>query len=193
MTCGVKHIKFWTLKGNSLETRKGVFGKAGTPRCHMYYTYVQLCIVRRNSDTSLPCFWTRRRDLYWNAKRRHLQMERNAVISGSARSPHGITYYSTDILFSRRFQGFFSRVQSLPCVIVLRALLPALAMALSDCGILILNPLQNWTLLRRRTDTRACLFAACRGLVNRYSLEPKTARYLKFQSGNETSPNCLFR
>ncbi|XP_033734062.1 echinoderm microtubule-associated protein-like 6 [Pecten maximus] len=29
VSCGVKHIKFWTLCGNSLTSRKGVFGKAG--------------------------------------------------------------------------------------------------------------------------------------------------------------------
>lgn len=29
VSCGVKHIKFWTLRGNSLNPKKGVFGKAG--------------------------------------------------------------------------------------------------------------------------------------------------------------------
>ncbi|XP_006816118.2 echinoderm microtubule-associated protein-like 6 [Saccoglossus kowalevskii] len=29
VTCGVKHIKFWTLCGNSLTAKKGVFGKVG--------------------------------------------------------------------------------------------------------------------------------------------------------------------
>ncbi|XP_013391678.1 echinoderm microtubule-associated protein-like 6 [Lingula anatina] len=29
VTCGVKHIKFWTLSGNSLTSKKGVFGKVG--------------------------------------------------------------------------------------------------------------------------------------------------------------------
>ncbi len=29
VSCGVKHIKFWALKGNSLSAKKGVFGKAG--------------------------------------------------------------------------------------------------------------------------------------------------------------------
>ena len=28
-TCGVKHIKFWTLSGNMLVARRGVFGAAG--------------------------------------------------------------------------------------------------------------------------------------------------------------------
>lgn len=29
VTCGVKHIKFWTLCGNSLSGKKGIFGKKG--------------------------------------------------------------------------------------------------------------------------------------------------------------------
>ena len=29
VSCGVKHIKFWTLCGNSLSGKKGVFGKKG--------------------------------------------------------------------------------------------------------------------------------------------------------------------
>ncbi|XP_033122529.1 echinoderm microtubule-associated protein-like 6 [Anneissia japonica] len=29
VSCGVKHIKFWTLLGNSLTFKKGIFGKAG--------------------------------------------------------------------------------------------------------------------------------------------------------------------
>ena len=29
VSCGVKHIKFWTLKGNTLKPSKGIFGKAG--------------------------------------------------------------------------------------------------------------------------------------------------------------------
>lgn len=29
VTCGVKHIKFWSLCGNSLTGKKGIFGKAG--------------------------------------------------------------------------------------------------------------------------------------------------------------------
>ncbi|CAH3196152.1 unnamed protein product [Porites evermanni] len=29
VSCGVKHIKFWTLCGNALNPKKGVFGKAG--------------------------------------------------------------------------------------------------------------------------------------------------------------------
>ena len=29
VTCGVKHIKFWTLCGNSLSGKKGLFGKKG--------------------------------------------------------------------------------------------------------------------------------------------------------------------
>ena len=29
VTCGVKHIKFWTLRGNSLSGKKGLFGKKG--------------------------------------------------------------------------------------------------------------------------------------------------------------------
>ena len=29
VTCGVKHIKFWTMCGNTLTGRKGVFGKKG--------------------------------------------------------------------------------------------------------------------------------------------------------------------
>ena len=33
VTCGVKHIKFWKLCGNSLTAKKGIFGKAGTSVC----------------------------------------------------------------------------------------------------------------------------------------------------------------
>ena len=29
VSCGVKHIKFWTLCGNALTPQKGIFGKAG--------------------------------------------------------------------------------------------------------------------------------------------------------------------
>lgn len=29
VSCGVKHIKFWSLSGNTLTAKKGVFGKAG--------------------------------------------------------------------------------------------------------------------------------------------------------------------
>ncbi len=29
VTCGVKHIKFWSLCGNSLSGKKGIFGKIG--------------------------------------------------------------------------------------------------------------------------------------------------------------------
>ena len=29
VSCGVKHIKFWTLSGNTLSAKKGVFGKVG--------------------------------------------------------------------------------------------------------------------------------------------------------------------
>ncbi|PAA85883.1 hypothetical protein BOX15_Mlig016715g1 [Macrostomum lignano] len=29
VSCGVKHIKFWTLSGNSLSSKKGIFGKVG--------------------------------------------------------------------------------------------------------------------------------------------------------------------
>ena len=29
VTCGVKHIKFWTLCGNTLMGKKGIFGKKG--------------------------------------------------------------------------------------------------------------------------------------------------------------------
>ena len=29
ITCGVKHIKFWVLHGNSLSGKKGIFGKKG--------------------------------------------------------------------------------------------------------------------------------------------------------------------
>ena len=28
-TCGVKHIKFWSLSGNSLTGKKGIFGRVG--------------------------------------------------------------------------------------------------------------------------------------------------------------------
>ena len=30
VTCGVKHIKFWSLCGNTLSGKKGIFGKKGT-------------------------------------------------------------------------------------------------------------------------------------------------------------------
>ena len=29
VSCGVKHIKFWSLSGNTLNAKKGVFGKVG--------------------------------------------------------------------------------------------------------------------------------------------------------------------
>lgn len=29
VSCGVKHIKFWSLCGNALTAKKGVFGKTG--------------------------------------------------------------------------------------------------------------------------------------------------------------------
>ena len=29
VSCGVKHIKFWSLSGNTLTAKKGVFGKVG--------------------------------------------------------------------------------------------------------------------------------------------------------------------
>ena len=29
VSCGVKHIKFWTVSGNTLSAKKGVFGKVG--------------------------------------------------------------------------------------------------------------------------------------------------------------------
>lgn len=29
VSCGIKHIKFWTLSGNTLTAKKGVFGKVG--------------------------------------------------------------------------------------------------------------------------------------------------------------------
>lgn len=29
VSCGVKHVKFWTLCGNALTPKKGVFGKVG--------------------------------------------------------------------------------------------------------------------------------------------------------------------
>ena len=29
VSCGVKHIKFWSLCGNTLTSKKGVFGKVG--------------------------------------------------------------------------------------------------------------------------------------------------------------------
>ena len=29
VSCGVKHIKFWSLCGNTLTAKKGVFGKVG--------------------------------------------------------------------------------------------------------------------------------------------------------------------
>lgn len=29
VSCGVKHIKFWSICGNALTAKKGIFGKAG--------------------------------------------------------------------------------------------------------------------------------------------------------------------
>ena len=29
VTCGVKHIKFWSMSGNSLTGKKGIFGRVG--------------------------------------------------------------------------------------------------------------------------------------------------------------------
>ena len=29
VTCGVKHVKFWTLSGNTLSGKKGIFGRKG--------------------------------------------------------------------------------------------------------------------------------------------------------------------
>ena len=41
VTCGVKHIKFWVLHGNSLSGKKGIFGKKGTLSC-VCSVYIQL-------------------------------------------------------------------------------------------------------------------------------------------------------
>lgn len=33
VTCGVKHVKFWIIRGNSLSGKKGLFGKKGQQLC----------------------------------------------------------------------------------------------------------------------------------------------------------------
>lgn len=45
VSCGVKHIKFWTLCGNSLQSRKGVFGKVGEIQ-------TQLCLAFGPNQTT---------------------------------------------------------------------------------------------------------------------------------------------
>jgi microtubule-associated protein-like 6 len=35
VSCGDKHIKFWTLSGNTLRGKRGVYGKAGTIATHL--------------------------------------------------------------------------------------------------------------------------------------------------------------
>ena len=44
VTCGVKHIKFWTLCGNSLTGKKGIFGKAGVCVCVCVRVCVCVCV-----------------------------------------------------------------------------------------------------------------------------------------------------
>ncbi|XP_038072339.1 echinoderm microtubule-associated protein-like 6 [Patiria miniata] len=39
VSCGVKHIKFWSLSGNSLSAKKGVFGKAGEIQTMLCLTF----------------------------------------------------------------------------------------------------------------------------------------------------------
>ena len=47
VTCGVKHIKFWTYCGNMLTGKKGIFGTAGKPNfflivlCHSFNLLTQ--------------------------------------------------------------------------------------------------------------------------------------------------------
>ena len=43
VTCGVKHIKFWTLCGNTLTGKKGIFGKAGL--CVRACVRVRACVI----------------------------------------------------------------------------------------------------------------------------------------------------
>ena len=45
VTVGVKHIKFWTLCGNSLTAKKGVFGKLGEIQS-------QLCVAFGPDDVT---------------------------------------------------------------------------------------------------------------------------------------------
>lgn len=44
VSCGVKHIKFWTVSGNTLNAKKGVFGKTGEIQ-------TMLCIAFGSDDT----------------------------------------------------------------------------------------------------------------------------------------------
>ena len=47
VTCGVKHIKFWTLCGNTLSGKKGIFGKKG--KCH------KMMLAALFSNTFVSC------------------------------------------------------------------------------------------------------------------------------------------
>ena len=44
VTCGVKHIKFWVLHGNSLSGKKGLFGKKGY-YCTLTHTHTHTCTM----------------------------------------------------------------------------------------------------------------------------------------------------
>lgn len=44
VSCGVKHIKFWTVAGNTLNAKKGIFGKTGEIQ-------TMLCIGYGSDDT----------------------------------------------------------------------------------------------------------------------------------------------
>ena len=48
VSCGVKHIKFWSLSGNTLSAKKGVFGKV-SPSCIRFWLYSSVL-------TFHPCF-----------------------------------------------------------------------------------------------------------------------------------------
>ena len=45
VSCGVKHIKFWSLCGNALTPKKGVFGKVGEIQ-------TMLCLAFGPDDTT---------------------------------------------------------------------------------------------------------------------------------------------
>ena len=58
ITCGVKHIRFWTLLGNTLQHKEGTFGKleAQTLLCIGHFLESNQKNTDRNKDPDISCF-----------------------------------------------------------------------------------------------------------------------------------------
>ena len=41
VSCGAKHIKFWTLSGNTLNGKRGIYGKAGSMQTHLSLAFAE--------------------------------------------------------------------------------------------------------------------------------------------------------